>query len=536
MNFRRIALFVVLAALVAPLFITAIPPLLDYPNHLARMAILVQAGRDADLSAMYAIDWHIVPNLGMDMVVPVLAKIFPLDVAGRIFIALALILPVLGTVALHRAVFRKPSLWPLASALFVYNATLLAGFLNFMVGAGLALLGAACWVRLKDKPVWQIAATAIIAVPVFFTHLFGVGFMFLVIGSFELNQAWQHRTKPAKTFAQGIKLGLCLLPIAALYFNTRFADDGTTSPFAVFKTMWWALYNFNPMWKLTGLAAGFLTYDTQTDLTIMVAFIAIIATLALTRKFGGAFWLVALTAALFVLYPFVPNVMTGTGWIDFRLPVLAGFLFFAGTFPRRLSRRGHAIVGLLFVLLMGARLSVIASAWQEQNSDLADLSTVMQPIKTHDRVLVVVAAKAEPAAPEPKHWQFFAIQPSIWHIAAPTLVERRAFFPQLFATGAKQLLRVQPPYDKIADDTVGPPYERVLWGRDHWAATDRKIGYIQNWQHDFDYVLVLAESRMTTPAQDYHPEALEFVATSKFAALYRVKERATEQRAMTAQR
>jgi hypothetical protein len=188
---RRIALVVLVAALIVPLFATAIPPLLDYPNHLARMAVLAANGRDPDLAQMYAIDWHIVPNLGMDLVVPLLAQIMPLDIAGKVFIALALVLPLLGTIALHDAIFAKRSWWPLASALVVYNAALLAGFLNFMVGVGLALLGAACWIRLRQKPSLQAVAAAAIAVPIFFTHAFGIGFLFLMIGGFEAREAWR---------------------------------------------------------------------------------------------------------------------------------------------------------------------------------------------------------------------------------------------------------------------------------------------------------------------------------------------------------
>jgi hypothetical protein len=47
---RRIALIAVCTALVIPLFVTTIPPLLDYPNHLARMAVLAAGGHDTDLA------------------------------------------------------------------------------------------------------------------------------------------------------------------------------------------------------------------------------------------------------------------------------------------------------------------------------------------------------------------------------------------------------------------------------------------------------------------------------------------------------
>lgn len=520
---RRIALFILILALIAPLFVTAIPPLLDYPNHLARMAVLAADGRDPALAQMYAIDWHIVPNLGMDMVVPILAQIMPLDIAGKVFIALALVLPLLGTVALHDAIFAKRSWWPLASALVVYNAALLAGFLNFMVGVGLALLGAACWIRLRHKPWLQAAAAAIIAVPIFFTHAFGIGFLFLMIGGFELREAWREPQFAALAL-RAFKLGVTALPIALLYFHTRLASDAATSPLALAKTLWWALSKFDPLHKAIGAGAGFFTYDIGTDLLILIAVVAAFSALTLAHKLTFS-WLAAIAAALMLAYPFVPGVLADTGWIDTRLPVLAGFLLFAGIMPRRLGRRETVVLGLAFASLIAARIGVIAIAWQGQNADLADLASVLAPVKADERVLVLTAPKrAATDEQEPMRWSFFVDQPSFWHIAAPVIMAHKAFYPQLFTEAAKQPLRVLPPYDKIADDRIGPPLATVLWDSALWPQAARKLPYLANWRHDFDYVLVLAASRIAQP-QSFHDADLDFVGGTAIAALYRVRAR-----------
>ena len=520
---RRIALLALLAALVAPLFLTTIPPLLDYPNHLARMHVLIAAGHDPALARMYAIDWHIVPNLGMDIAVPLLAKFLPLDIAGRLFIALALILPFLGTVALHDAVFRKRSWWPLASALAVYNATLLAGFLNFMVGTGLALLGAACWIRLKDRPFWlQCGAVALIAIPAFFTHLFGVAFLFMIVGCFELSEAWRER-RIGKTLLRGAKLALTVLPVAVLYLQTRIASDAGSSPLTLIKTLWWSLAKFDPMTKAIGAAADFMTYDTQIDLMILAVIAMTIGLLALTGRLGFS-WLAGLAGVLFLAYPFVPSVLSETGWIDIRFPVLAGFLLFAGIAPRQLARREAALVALIFVALVTARLGVIASAWQGENADIANLEAVLQPVKALDRILVVTAPKTDPARIEPMRWTFFVDKASFGHSAAPMIVERGAFYPHLFATAAKQPLAVRPPYDKLSEDRIVPPSSDSL--SDHppatTASTARLVTYLADWQKNFDYVLVLAANRMDEP-RGFQKDKLDFVSASPTAALYRVR-------------
>jgi hypothetical protein len=530
---RRIALIAVCTALVIPLFVTTIPPLLDYPNHLARMAVLAAGGHDTDLAHIYAIDWHVMPDLGMDIIVPLLTQLMPLTIAAKIFLALALLLPLLGTIALHDAIFEKRSWWPLASAIVVYNAALLAGFLNFAVGIGLALLGAACWVRLRRDARRQIVAGALIAAALFIVDAFAAGFFFLLIAGFELRDVRQEQNRHAPT-ARAAKLGIVALPTALLHFDTRLAADAPTSPFAFAGNLWEALAKFDPFHKAIGAAASFLTYDTGSDLLILTAVAAAIAALSLARKLAFA-WPAAIALALMLAYPFVPGGFAATDLIDIHLPVLAGFLFFAGIMPRRLGRRETAVLGLAFAALIVARLGVITLAWQGQNADLADINAVLAPVKAQDRVLVLIAPEtADGVAKEPVRWRFFVDQPSFSHIAAPALARHRAFYPQLFAEVAKQPLRVLPPFDKLADDRDCPPLATTLWDGPQWAATLRGSPYLVHWRQDFDYVLVLAAMRLDRP-KSFHGDDLDFVASTKMAALYRVRTRQQRAEPVTAQ-
>ena len=56
----------VVVGLLLPLFVVEIPPVLDYPNHLARLWLLSMSPPDPILSSMYAPDWHLLPNLAID--------------------------------------------------------------------------------------------------------------------------------------------------------------------------------------------------------------------------------------------------------------------------------------------------------------------------------------------------------------------------------------------------------------------------------------------------------------------------------------
>lgn len=341
---RRVALVAICTALTVPLSAATIPPLPDYPDHSTGFAVL--------------------------------AQLLPLAIAGKTHLALALLLPLLGTVALHDAIFDKRSWWPLASAIVVYNTALLAGFVNFAIGIGLALLGAACWVRLRRQPRSQIAAGALIAAAIFFINSFGAGFFMLLIAGFELREL-QRAPRRQPIAPRAAKLAVTALPVALLDLASLLASGGTT-PAVAFAKEWSWLSSVDLFHETIGAAASFFTYDTGADLLILIAVAAAVAALSLARKLAFA-WPIAIAAALMLVYPLMPGLFADSGWIDIRLPVLAGFLLFAGITPRRLGRRETAVLGLAFAALIVARLGVITLAWQGQNADLANIATVISP-------------------------------------------------------------------------------------------------------------------------------------------------------------
>ena len=78
-SFSALHIFVVFVGLLMvaaiPLITQPLPPLEDYVNHLARMQVIATIGLDRNLARFYEIQWQILPNLMMDLVVPPLAKL-----------------------------------------------------------------------------------------------------------------------------------------------------------------------------------------------------------------------------------------------------------------------------------------------------------------------------------------------------------------------------------------------------------------------------------------------------------------------------
>ncbi len=101
------AAVILLGIALIPVILVQIPPLVDYPNHMARMHILADASRSPSLTQYYEIHWNILPNLAMDLVVPPLIRFMPIETAGKVFIGLIFALLVGGVMAFHAALHRR---------------------------------------------------------------------------------------------------------------------------------------------------------------------------------------------------------------------------------------------------------------------------------------------------------------------------------------------------------------------------------------------------------------------------------------------
>ncbi|MGH6977408.1 MAG: hypothetical protein ACREED_10315, partial [Stellaceae bacterium] len=138
MPFRVFAAAFVALLLIAcvPLVLTPLPPLVDYPNHLARMHLLAALSRSPTLQQYFALAWRPLPDLAMDVLVPPLLGAVSLSTAGKLFLVATYFSLTGGVAVLHRALHGRWSAWPLTAFLLVYNRLLLWGFVNFLFGLG----------------------------------------------------------------------------------------------------------------------------------------------------------------------------------------------------------------------------------------------------------------------------------------------------------------------------------------------------------------------------------------------------------------
>ncbi len=511
------------AVLLVPLFLTEIPPLLDYPNHLARMEILAHGAGDPNLSRMYRANWLIVPNIGIDLMMPMLMRLMPLAAAGKIFIALALLLPLAGVAALHRAIFRVRSYWPLAAGLVVYNRLFFAGFLNFLIGLGLALLAAALWEIQRDRKAWvRLACATVAAVVIFFCHLIAVGFYGLLLLALELGRARELRRLNVARLA--LLAAPFLIP-AVLYLNAPIGDPPAADGgfLEAIRHYYWALAASPRSLRFYGLAGPFLTYNRLLDAEAMLL-VAVVMALAAAKRWlrvsPAIAWLFAL---LLLSYPLVPFFMMATAWVNQRLPIMAGFLLFAAALPVIRARRTAWLIFVALGAMIVARTAEVGAAWRSHDAMLADFRQVIAPVQPGDRVLVVQTENNDdPAAMvnNPDSARAMRDNDSTMHLPALLVIERRAFWPLLFSAPTKQPVLVLPPYDAISLPEGELPWVGGLAHPDGEAL--KWAPYLTGWDQKFDWVLVLHPYE-APHGYDLLPEKLELARPGEVATLYKIK-------------
>jgi len=140
----------ILAVSLAPFLVVDVPAVLDYPNHLARFYVLAHPD-DPFLSKVYVAHWAILPNVGMDVIGQALLRVLPPSVGGRLLLAMSLLAPLAGVILYARAAFGRWTWWSLGAGAIAYNGIFILGFMNFLLGLGVALAGAGAWRVLRRR-------------------------------------------------------------------------------------------------------------------------------------------------------------------------------------------------------------------------------------------------------------------------------------------------------------------------------------------------------------------------------------------------
>lgn len=471
------ALFVAMLALASvPVLTHRLPPLADYVNHLARTYVINAIGTDADLSRYYTIDWQIIPNLMIDLVVPVLNWFVNVYVAGQIFTVLTFVVIVSGTLALNRALFGRWSALPLFAVPLLYNGVMLVGVMNYLFGIGLALWALATWVALRERNwPWRLAASTLFAVALFFCHLFAVGLYGLGLLAIESHRLWQKRAEPlVPRLVDFVATGLPFLAVIALLVS------GPT----------WGISDWEPYWEFDGKLGGLL-------LAVNVYYSEVAVALALIVGGAGAYalhrgWLRvhpvawAFLGVGLAIYLAMPRAVFAAHLADQRLPIAVAFML-AACFQvhLRTAAARHALVVLLLVVA-SIRVIEVQYVWDRLSYRTADFMNSVKQLKRGARVMVVRNYDTDTGE---------ITDNELVHAASLATIERSALVTTAFTVSGKHILRVRDEYRKLVETEDQLPPSVKYFVQVAERANGSPSYFWDLWPRKYDYVYILLTKR-----------------------------------------
>jgi hypothetical protein len=407
---RLVAVLILAAALLVPIWSAAFPPLLDYPNHLARSFVLAHLNDPAfAFSRFYRADWGAYPYLGMDASLAFLGRLFPIETAGRVFLSLcALALPAAAWFFLHQV---NPgddatALWTLPIAC---NVFFLEGFLNFDLSLAVGFFALGLWLRwLAKHSIARWVAALATFTALYFAHLLGFGIAGLVLVAYLAFDC-----RPLRDW---IWSGALALPGMAFYLHSSRVGLSLQNI---------AFHGFGD--KLDSLGMILHGYSLALDLISLIA-LAVWFLAAWWRNpefHWNSRWL-GVAAFLFVLFWAIPWMWGEGSDLDIRvLPLL--FVVILAT--ARVGRRAKWLAAIP-LLLFAVRAVNMTQHFAAPQTELDGLARSFDAVPRGALVLPIVEGDQDP------------IERPFTHFWAYGVIRRGWFSPYLMDTAGETPMRI----------------------------------------------------------------------------------------------
>jgi hypothetical protein len=503
-----IIVFIVLAI---PILSVTVPPLVDYPNHLARMHILAHYADSAALQSNYAVSWKLSPYIAMDLIVPVLVKLTSIYTAGRIFLCICLFLFVLGTAAVHAALFRRFSPWPAASALSAYSLMFSYGFLNYLFGVDVWLFAFAGWIVLSRRSDgWRIIGGSVLSLAVFFCHFFAFFGYMLCIGAYELGVWLSADHRSFSTLCRRAAVAFCpfILPLVIFAVASEGQEGGATA-FATLR--WW----------VTAMLSPVVFLSSPFNFTLLAVLLIIPLRRGLLGKVRLASEMRVPLVIVGVAVLAMPHLMFGVFWgADYRLPLVFVALFIAGFSWREVPMRVSAALACFLIVLLTANIAIITWSWRPIAAQFDEFRAAMRVIPEGARIIAFY--DEDGISLSMKHRP----EPLYDHLPALAIIERDAYLPYLFK---HPMMPVKgSPARRATDTPVGQPItlSALIEGADpahgaQFLGTPVTMGihnYWGGWPDHYDYAI-----EFSFGARPALPKQLDLVKSGTFFNIYRIQ-------------
>lgn len=407
-----------------PILISDIPPLTDLPGHMGRYRVELDLGQSGALRHFFHFQWRLIGNLGIDLIVIPMAKLFGLELAVRLIVAAIPPLTIWGFLLVAREVHGRIPPTAFFALPFAFGYPFMFGFVNFALSMAFAFLAFGFWLHLArlDRLALRAALFVPISLLVWTTHTYGWGTLGVMAFSAELvRQLDRGRKALSVLFRAGLHC-LALAPPIILMALWRSGHVGgrTTDWFNWWAKFYWVEWVLRDRWQWFDLAA------------LIVVLLLLVRALRSPRiEFSRN--LAASALFLTAVFLLLPRIVFGSAYADMRL---VPFVFATALIAIRLKgragpdfARAAATAAIAFALV---RLGgTAASFWlydHEYDRQLAALDHVPEGARL---VSFVGRGCREP-------WRASRLE----HLPAIATVRRNAFTNDQWTMAGAQLLTV----------------------------------------------------------------------------------------------
>jgi len=436
---RSFAVAMILIAAI-PLILPATPPLVDLPAHIGRYAIELMPAQ-SPLHQWYAFKWGVIGNLGVDLLIVPLGKLFGVELGVKLIVLLIPPLTVAGfLLAAREAHGYLPPTAALALPL-AYGYPFQFGFVNFTLSMACALLGFALWLRLSRTDHRRLRAALFVpfGIILWFFHSFGWG----VLGLLAFASGLVRRHREGQTWVQSAwQAGLATMPLMPplllmLIWRSGHVAGGTAD---------WFNFRFKLYYLLSALRNEGSFFDRACTEALLVFCAFGLLGIGLRRN-----WQLLLCATILVVaFICLPRIVLGSAYADMRLvPYMLGVMVIAFT-PATRDRRAGNILAIIAVSLFVVRIGIQTRTYARLDHGYKEQLEALNHVPRGSRILNLVDL----------HCLSAPYSSRMDHLGSLAIARTESFVNGQFDMAGAQLLRIRyraaPGFDADPSQIIRP--------------------------------------------------------------------------------
>lgn len=406
-----------------PLWFSSIAPLGDYPSHMARYRVLMDHAQSPFLARDWDVHWRLIGNLGIDLLILPLGKLFGLEQAAWAIAAAIPVLTIWGYARIARVIHGRVPGSALLAAPFAMGFPYQYGFVNFSLGMALAFHAFATWAWLRRRIGWAGGVGfAVAAGLIWLCHAFAWGVLCVLCGGYEL--ALSLRRDRARNgvdhwagaaFAAAARCWPLLPPLTLMLFWRAGAPEVATDN--------WFNWADKGAWILQALRDESKALDIASVVVVLAVLCWGLRGQAL--RYTRALAVPALILA--VLFVCLPGRLIGSSFADMRMAPIALAVAALALTARVPAGRAEQLVAVLAVLLFASRIAVGAVGFSQYDRRYASMLRALDYVPRGAHVAAFVRGAC----------------PGVWrrdrrdHLPSIAVVRREAFVNTHWDEGAQ---------------------------------------------------------------------------------------------------